>query len=57
MKMSGRCTGPKFPSKSLGKCGRRHLGGHDLVRRTDRQGEVLLGVREGKNGTEANKLL
>ena len=28
-----------------GKCGRRHLGGHDLVRRMDRQGEVLIWCR------------
>ena len=27
--------------KKLGKWRRRHLGGHDLVRRMDRQGEVL----------------
>ena len=38
MKMPGRCTGPEFLSKSLGKWGRRHLGGHDLVRRMDRKG-------------------
>ena len=43
MKMSGRCTGPK--SKSLGKWRRRQLGGHDLVRRMDRQGEVLIWCR------------
>ena len=41
MKLPGRCTGPKFLSKSLGKWRRRHLGGHDLVRRMDRQCEVL----------------
>ena len=26
--------------------GRRHLGGHDLVRRMDRQGEVLIWCRK-----------
>ena len=31
MKIPGRCTGPKFLFKSLGKWRRRHLGGHDLV--------------------------
>ena len=36
MKMPGRCTGPKFLSKCLGTWGRRHLGGHDHVRRMDR---------------------
>ena len=46
MKMPGRCTGPKFLSKSLGKWRRRHLGGHDLVRRMDRQGEVLIWCRK-----------
>ena len=38
VKMPGRCTGPKCLSKSLGKGVRRYLRGHDLVRRTDRQG-------------------
>ena len=37
MKMSGRCDGPKFLSKKFGKMRCRHLGGHDLVRRMDRQ--------------------
>ena len=32
----------KIPAKSLGKWRRRHFGGHDLVRRMDRQGEVLI---------------
>ena len=42
---------------------RRHLGGHDLVRRMDRQGEVRIWcrkcseLREAKNGTETNELL
>ena len=36
MKMPGKCTGPKFLPKSLGKWRRRHLGGHDLVRSMDR---------------------
>ena len=44
MKMPGRCDGPKFLSDSLGKWRRRHLGGHDLVRRMDRQVEVLISV-------------
>ena len=26
--------------------GRRHLGGHDLVRRTDKQGEILIWCRK-----------
>ena len=46
MKMPGRCYGPKFLSKGLGKWRRRHLGGHDLVRRMDRQGEVLMWCRK-----------
>ena len=46
MKVPGRCTGPKFLSKSSGKMERRHLGGHDLVRRMDRQGEVLIWCRK-----------
>ena len=46
IKMSGKCTGPKFLSKSLEKWGRRHLGGHDLVRRMDTQGEVLIWRRK-----------
>ena len=46
MKMPERCTGPKLLSKSLGKWSRRHLGGHDLVRRMDRQREVLIRCRK-----------
>ena len=46
MKMPGRCTGPKFLSKGLEKRRRRHLGGHDLLRRIDRQGEVLTWCRK-----------
>ena len=46
MKMPGKCTGPKFLSKSFRKWGRRFLGGHDLVRRMDRQGEVLIQRRK-----------
>ena len=63
MKMPGRCTGPKFLSQSSFKWRRRHLGGHDLVRRMDRQGESLdmvqkvFRIREAKNGTKAGNLL
>ena len=46
MKMPCRCNGTKFLSKSLKKLGRRHLGGHDLVRRMDTQGEVLIWCRK-----------
>ena len=58
-----RCTGPKFLSKSLSKWRRRYLGGHDLVRRMDRQGEVLIwcrkvfGICEAKNGTKESEML
>ena len=63
MKMPGRCIGPKFLLKSSGKWGRRHLGGHDLVRRMDRQAEVLekrrrcSGYLRQKNGTKTCELL
>ena len=63
MKMSGRCDGPKFLSKRLDKWGRRHLGGHDLVRRMDRQGrsfdtvQKVFGICEAKNETKTNELL
>ena len=46
MKMPGRCDGPKFLSKRLENWRRRHRGGHDLVRRIDRQGEVLIWCRK-----------
>ena len=46
MKMPGKCSGPKFLSKSWRKLGRRHLGGHDLVRRMDRQVEVSIWRRK-----------
>ena len=32
--------------KKLGKWRRRHLGGHDLVRRMNRQGEVSIWCRK-----------
>ena len=41
MKMQGTCTGPNFLPQIVGRLGKRHMGGHDLVRRMDRQGEVL----------------
>ena len=42
MKMPGKCTWPKYLSEKFVKCGKRHLGCHDLLRRVDRQGEVLI---------------
>ena len=33
MKIPGKCTRPKYLSENLGKWRKRHLGGHDLVRR------------------------
>ena len=43
------------------KLGRRHLGGHDLVRRMDRQGSAMvqkmLGLSEAENGTPIDELL
>ena len=41
MKMPGRSDEPKFMSKSF-KNGEGAMGGHDLVRRMDRQGEEVL---------------
>ena len=32
----GKCTGPKYLSKNLGTWKKRHLEGHDMVRRMDR---------------------
>ena len=63
MKTLGKCTGPKFLSQILEKWRRRHLGGHDLVGRMDRQGrspdmvQKVFGIREAKNGTETDELL
>ena len=62
MKIPGKCTGPKFLTKSLAKWRRQQLGGYDLVRRTDGHGEGLIwsrcfGIREAKNGTETDELL
>ena len=63
MKMKGKCTGPKYRSKMLGKWVKRHLGGHDLVRRVDRQGQVLIwckrcsGYARQKMGPKLMKLL
>ena len=64
MKMKGKCTGPVCLSENFGKMEKAiTLGGHDLVRRVDRQGEVLIRCRkcsalcEAKNGTEIDELL
>ena len=63
MWMPGRCIGPKFLSKGLTKWGRRHVGGHDLVRRVDRKWcgiemvQTMLGIREAENGTKTCELL
>ena len=46
MKMPGKCTFLKYSSEHLGKWGRRHLGGYDLVSIVDRQGEVLIWCRK-----------
>ena len=46
MMMPGKCTGPKLLSKGPEKWRGRHLGGHDLVRRMDRQGEGLIWCRK-----------
>ena len=37
MKLSGIYIGPKYLSENFGIWRKRHLGGHDLVRRVDRQ--------------------
>ena len=63
MKMPGKYTGPQYLSIVFGERGKRHLGGHDLVRRVDRQGEVLilvqemLGLCETMNPTKIDELL
>ena len=65
MKMPGKCAGPEYLSEKLGKCGKAtFLGGHDLVRRTDRKGEVLIRCRkcsgyvcEAGTGTKIDELL
>ena len=46
MKIKGKRTGPKYLQTFLGKWVKRHLGGHDLVRKVDRQGEVLIWCRK-----------
>ena len=46
MKMPAKMYWTKILVKKLEKMGRRHLGGHDIVRRRDRQGEVLVWCRK-----------
>ena len=41
MKMPGKCTGPKYLSKVSGRWRKQQVGGHDMERRMDRQGEVF----------------
>ena len=44
--MPGTCKGPRWLGENakhkLGRWGTSHLGGHDMVRRVDRNGEALL---------------
>ena len=37
MEIKGKCTGPKYLSENFGRWRKRHLGGHDLVRKVDRK--------------------
>ena len=46
---------PKFLIKSSAKWERRPLGGHDLVRRIDRQGEVLIWCRKSSGYARQRK--
>ena len=39
-------TGPKNLSTNVGTWGKRYVGGHDLVRRVDRHGGVLIWWRK-----------
>ena len=63
MKMPGKCTGPKYLSGFFGKWRERHLGGHDLLRRMDKQGEIFDMVQEmprlceTENGAQIDELL
>ena len=63
VKMPGKCEGPKFLSTIYGKWRKKYLGGHDLVRRVDRQGrgsdmeKKVFGLCEAKNGTKTDEYL
>ena len=46
MNMPGKCTDQNSCQKFWKNGVRRHLGGHDLVRRMDRLGEVLIWCRK-----------
>ena len=50
MKIKGTCAGPKWLTKGsklkFRRWGKLHLGGHDIVRRVDRHGEVLMWCRQ-----------
>ena len=46
MKMQGKCRGPKYLAIVLGTWRKQHLGGHDMARRMDRQGGVLIWCRK-----------
>ena len=62
MKIQGKCTGPKYLSTNMGKWRKRHLGGHDMIRRMDRGRspemlQKMLGLCETENGTKFDELL
>ena len=46
MKRPGRCAVPKYFCHFFGKLRKPHLGGHNMVRRMDRQEEVLIWCRK-----------
>ena len=50
MKMQGECEGPKWLKENskhkLGRWNKTHLGGHDMVRRVDRNGEAVIWRRK-----------
>ena len=46
VKNSSRSQGPNELVKNLGRWGKRHMGGHDMVRRMDWQGDVLIWCRK-----------
>ena len=47
--MQGQCEGPKWlredSKHKLGRCGKSHVGGHDMMRRVDRNGEAFIWCR------------
>ena len=56
MERQGKCAGPKYLVKKGGRWRKVHMGGHDMMRRVDTQGEALIWCRKCSSGHARGRL-